>query len=127
MRIENLDYVDAIKYLAQRAGLDMPENNYDDSMGRLRNRVLEANREAAKFYYNTLCSPQGGKGLDYFHSRALSDRTIRHFGLGYADDNWSSLCTHLKSKGFKDSELVAANLAVNRKTAAVFMTDSPTV
>ena len=115
MRIENLDYVDAIKYLAQRAGLDMPENNYDDSMGRLRNRVLEANREAAKFYYNTLCSPQGRKGLDYFHSRALSDRTIRHFGLGYADDNWSSLCTHLKSKGFKDSELVAANLAVNRK------------
>lgn len=115
MRIENLDYVDAVKYLAQRAGLEMPENSYDDSMSRLRNRVFEANREAARFYYATLCSPQGRKGLDYFHSRALSDRTIRHFGLGYADDNWSSLCNHLKSKGFKDSELVAANLAVKRR------------
>ena len=83
MKIENLDYVDAVKYLAQRAGLEMPENSYDDSMSRLRNRVFEANREAARFYYAALCSPQGRKGLDYFHSRALSDRTIRHFGLGY--------------------------------------------
>ena len=115
MKIENLDYVDAVKYLAQRAGLEMPENSYDDSMSRLRNRVFEANREAARFYYAALCSPQGRKGLDYFHSRALSDRTIRHFGLGYADDNWSSLCNHLKSKGFNDSELVAANLAVRHR------------
>ena len=104
-----------MKYLAQRAGLEMPENSYDDSMSRLRNRVFEANREAARFYYAALCSPQGRKGLDYFHSRALSDRTIRHFGLGYADDNWSSLCNHLKSKGFNDSELVAANLAVRHR------------
>ena len=49
MKIENLDYVDAVKYLAQRAGLEMPENSYDDSMSRLRNRVFEANREAARF------------------------------------------------------------------------------
>ncbi len=115
MKIENLDYVDAVKYLAQRAGMDMPENSFDDSMSKLRNRVFEANREAARFYYSALNSPVGAKGLEYFHSRALSDRTIRHFGLGFADDNWTSLCTHLKSKGFKDSELVAANLAVKRK------------
>ncbi len=115
MKIENLDYVDAVKYLAQRAGMDMPENSFDDSMSKLRNRVFEANREAARFYYSALNSPAGAKGLEYFHSRALSDRTIRHFGLGFADDNWTSLCTHLKSKGFKDSELVAANLAVKRK------------
>ena len=56
------------KYLAQRAGLEMPENSYDDSMSRLRNRVFEANREAARFYYAALCSPQGRKGLDYFLS-----------------------------------------------------------
>ena len=54
MKIENLDYVDAVKYLAQRAGLEMPENSYDDSMSRLRNRVFEANREAARFYYAAL-------------------------------------------------------------------------
>jgi DNA primase len=115
MKIENLDYVDAVKYLAQRAGMEMPENSYDDSMSKLRNRVFEANREAARFYYSALYSQVGAKGLEYFHARALSDRTIRHFGLGFADDNWTSLCAHLKSKGFKDSEIVAANLGVQRR------------
>ncbi len=115
MKIENLDYVEAVKYLAQRAGLDMPEDGYDDSLSRLRKRVYEANREAARFYYKTLISENGRAGLDYFRSRMLADSTIRHFGLGFADDNWSSLCKHLKSKGFKDSELVAANLAVQRR------------
>ena len=115
MKIENLDYVDAVKFLAQRAGMEIPENSYDDSMSKLRTRVFEANREAARYYYSILCSPKGKSGLDYFHSRALSDRTIRHFGLGFADDDWTSLCNHLRSKGFKDSEIVAANLAVKRK------------
>ncbi len=115
MKIENLDYVDAVKFLAQRAGMEMPENTYDDSMSKLRTRVFEANREAARFYYATLNSPKGAKGLEYFHSRALSDRTIRHFGLGFADDDWSSLCKHLKAKGFKDSEIIAANLGVQRR------------
>ena len=116
MKIDNLDYVEAVKYLAQRAGMDMPEDGYDDSLSRLRKRVYEANREAARFYYNTLVSEKGRAGLDYFRSRMLADSTIRHFGLGFADDNWSSLCEHLKSKGFKDNELVAANLAVRRRS-----------
>lgn len=115
MKIENLDYVDAVKALAQRAGMEMPENSYDDSFSKLRSRVFEANREAARFYFSTLYSKIGAGGLEYFYSRGLSDRTIRHFGLGFADDNWTSLCSHLRSKGFKDNELVAANLAVQRR------------
>ncbi|HBM99283.1 MAG TPA: DNA primase [Ruminococcus sp.] len=115
MKIENLDYVDAVKALAQRAGMEMPENSYDDSLSKLRSRVFEANREAARFYFSTLYSKSGAGGLEYFYSRGLSDRTIRHFGLGFADDNWTSLCSHLRSKGFKDNELVAANLAVQRR------------
>lgn len=115
MKIENLDYVDAVKFLAQRAGIEVPQSSYDDSMSKLRNRVLEANREAARYFYATLNTPKGKQGLEYFHSRGLSDRTIRHFGLGFADDDWSSLCQHLHSKGFKDNELIAANLAVQRK------------
>lgn len=115
MKIENLDYVDAVKFLAQRAGMEMPENSYDDSMSKLRTRVFEANREAARFFHATLYSQKGASGLEYLHNRALSDRTIRHFGLGFADDSWTSLCAHLKSKGFKDNELVAANLASQRK------------
>ncbi len=116
MKIENLDYTDAVKFLAQRAGMDIPENSYDNSMSRLRTRVLEANREAARYYYKTLISPAGREGLDYFHSRMLSDRTIRHFGLGFADDDWSSLTNHLKSLGFSENELVSANLAVRRRS-----------
>lgn len=115
MKIENLDYVDAVKALAQRAGMEMPEKGYDDSLSKLRNRVFEANREAARFYHSTLYSQAGKNGLEYFYSRGLTDRTIRRFGLGFADDNWTSLCTYLKGKGFKDSELVAANLAVQRR------------
>ncbi len=115
MKIENLDYVDAVKYLAQRAGMEVPENSYDDSMSRLRTRVFEANREAARFYNSALNSPIGAKGLEYFHGRALSDRTIRRFGLGFADDDWTSLCRHLHSKGFTDSEIVAANLGLKRR------------
>ena len=116
MKIENLDYVDAVKFLAQRAGMELPENSYDDSMSKLRKRIFEANREAARFYYKTLYQPVGREGLDYLHGRMLSDRTIRHFGLGFADDDWSSLSTHLKSLGFSENELIAANLAVQRRS-----------
>ena len=115
MRIENLDYVEAVKYLAQRAGMSMPEDSYDDTMSRLRKRIYEANREAARFYYRSLYSREGSEGLDYLHGRALSDATIRHFGLGYADESWDSLCGHLKEKGFSNNELISANLAVGRK------------
>lgn len=115
MKIENLDYVEAVKFLAQRAGLDMPENSYDDSLSKLRMRIFEANREAARFFHSTLLSKSGQGGLNYLRSRALSDRTIRHFGLGFADDNWTSLCNHLKNKGFSEYEIYSANLAFKRK------------
>lgn len=115
MKIENLDYIDAVKLLAQRCGMEMPENSYDDSMSVLRKRIFEANRQAARFYYSQLYTEKGKNGLDYFRSRALKENTIRRFGLGYADGDSFSLCKHLKSLGFKESELVAANLALKSK------------
>lgn len=115
MKIENLDYVEAVKFLAQRAGMEMPENTYDDSLSKLRMRIYEANREAARFFHATLLSQRGQSGLNYLRGRALSDRTIRHFGLGFADDNWNSLCNHLKNKGFSEYEIYSANLAFKRK------------
>lgn len=119
MRIENLDYIDAVKFLAQRAGMDMPEEGFDDSMSALRKRIFEANREAARFFHSQLNSKAGAQGLDYFYRRALSQRTIRHFGLGYADANRNSLVNHLKSLGFKNSEIVSANLAYQNKNGTV--------
>lgn len=122
MKIENLDYVEAVKFLAQRAGMEMPENTYDDSLSKLRMRIYEANREAARFFHATLLSQRGQSGLNYLRGRALSDRTIRHFGLGFADDDWNSLCNHLKNKGFSEYEIYSANLAFKRKTVTEFMT-----
>lgn len=116
MRIENLDYLEAVRFLAQRAGMEMPENTYDDSMSKLRMRVYEANREAARFFHATLISQKGQSGLNYLRGRALSDRTIRHFGLGFADDDWNSLCNHLKSKGFSEYEILSANLAFKNRS-----------
>ncbi|MBQ7505561.1 MAG: DNA primase [Ruminococcus sp.] len=119
MKIENLDYIDAVKYLAQRAGMTMPEDTFDDSMSNLRKRIFEANREAARFFYKNLYSDAGREGLEYFHGRALTDKTIRRFGLGYADSNRYSLCGHLKTLGFKNNEIVSANLAFQNKNGGI--------
>ena len=116
MKIENLDYVEAVRYLAQRAGMEMPDDNYDNSMSNLRRQIYEANREAARFFYKTLMSPQGKPGLDYLHGRMLSDKTIRHFGLGFAPDSWTALSDRLRQKGFSENVLTSANLAVKRRS-----------
>ncbi|MBQ9673132.1 MAG: DNA primase [Ruminococcus sp.] len=116
MRIENLDYIEAVRYLAQRAGMRMPEDNYDDSLSKLRKRIYEANREAARFFYKTLYSPVGASGLRYFYSRGLTDKTIKHFGLGFAPDSHFELSNYLKNKGFNDDELVLANLVYKNKS-----------
>lgn len=118
-KIENLDYIDAVKYLAQRAGIDMPENSYDDSMSALRRRIFEANRETGRFYYSSLYSPQGKAGLEYLRGRGLSEKTIKHFGLGFSPDNRFALTDHLKAMGFKPQELVAANLVYQNKNGGV--------
>lgn len=110
-KIENLDYIDAVKLLAQRVGLQMPEDNsFDESLSKKRHRILEINRETAKFYYNFLVSPQGKAGLDYYLNRGLTANTIKRFGLGYAPDEWDSLLKHLKSKGYRVGEMVDAGV-----------------
>lgn len=116
MRIENLDYIEAVRFLAQRAGMSMPEDSVDDSLSKLRTRVFEANREAARFYYAKLNAREGRAALDYLHRRALSDKTIRHFGLGYAPNSRFALTNHLRQKGFTDAELVAANLVFKARS-----------
>lgn len=110
-RIENLDYIEAVRFLAQRAGLAMPEDGYDDSMAKLKQRILEINRQAARFYYQCLVSPAGKKALDYLKERGLTDQTIRHFGIGYAPDGWDGLLSHLKQKGYRPDEILAAAVA----------------
>ncbi len=108
--IENLDYIEAVKFLADRAGIKMPDSNYDDTTANLRRRIYEANREAARFFHETLFTEQGKPQLEYLMRRNVSAKMIKHFGLGAAPDDWHALENHLKSKGFTRAELVAANL-----------------
>lgn len=110
-RMENLDYIEAVKSVAQMAGMSMPEDGYDDTLSKQRMRLFAANREAARFYHECLMNPKNKAALDYFLSRGLSVNTIRRFGLGYAPNDWRELINHLKSKGYTEHELVLANLA----------------
>lgn len=109
-RIENLDYLDAVKLLAQRAGLQMPDDGYDDSLSKKRKTVFEINRAAARFYHSYMMSSEGQKGLNYFLNRGLTKKTITKFGLGYAPDTWDSLLRHLKDKGFSVSDMAIAGV-----------------
>ena len=115
-RIENLDYIEAVKFLAQRAGLQVPEDGVDDSMSRLRQRVLEINRESARFFAASLLKPEGKPGLDYFTRRKLPMAVIRRFGLGWAPESRFALVNHLRSKGYSESEMIQANVAVQTRS-----------
>lgn len=108
--IENLDYIEAVKLLAERSGIDLPQDGYDDSMQRLKNTIFEINRETAKFYHTYLMSPKGKWALDYLVGRGLSISTIKHFGLGAAPDSWDSLIQHLKSLGYSIPDMLQANV-----------------
>ena len=109
-RMENLDYMEAVKQLADRAGMALPEDGYDDTLAKKRTAVLAANRAAAKFFHSQLFTDRGRHALNYFLDRRLTMETIRHFGLGFAPDDWRALKNHLNEQGFDDILLESANL-----------------
>ena len=108
--VEHLDFTEAVRFLCDRAGMSMPTEGYDDSLAQKRRRMYEINREAARFFHETLLSPQGATALQYFRSRGYSNKTITRFGLGYAPDAWHSLRDHLRQKGYSYEEQFEANL-----------------
>ena len=108
--IENLDYIDAVKFLADRSGIRMPDENFDDTVHEKRKLTYEANRAAAKFFHETLLSEKGKKQLEYFLKRGLTRSEITRFGLGAAPDDWHELTNYLVSQGFKKDDLVRADL-----------------
>lgn len=112
--IERLDFAEAVRYLCERVGMNMPADTVDDARIALRRRCYEANREAARFFYLCLSLPEAQPAVDYITKRGLSRETVKRFGLGYAPDRWDALLKVLKKKGFTDDELVSFYLA--RKT-----------
>lgn len=107
--IENLDYIESVRFLAQRSGMTMPEDKNDEGAMR-RTRLLEMNREAGRFFHNALYSPIGKAGLDYITNRGLTEKTIKKFGIGFAPDDWHTLHQHMRGLGFGDAELADAAL-----------------
>lgn len=108
--IENLDYMESIKLLAERSGIFLPQDGYDDSMQRLKKKIYDINRDTARFFHSFLMSPGGKWALDYLTGRGLTVKTIKHFGLGAAPDSWDALIHHLKEKGYTESDMLAANV-----------------
>ncbi len=111
MQIENIGYIEALRFLAQRAGMSLPEDK-DDGSTRLRQRIYEMNRTAGRYFHETLFSPEGKAGMDYIKGRGLTEHTIKRFGIGYAPDDYHKLHYFMKSKGFSEDELASAALLV---------------
>ena len=110
MLINNLDYVEAIKLLAEKSGVTINENTYDASLSKQKQLIFEINRESAKFFHSYLMSEQGRWALNYLTGRGLTIATIKHFGLGAAPEDWSLLCNYLRKKGYKEEDMVLANV-----------------
>lgn len=122
-KIENLEYIETIKLLAQKGGLDVPENDTDNRAANLKKRILEINRETANYYFKQLVSGDDKKGLKYFVDRGLKPETIKKYGLGYAPASWDGLYKHLSKSGYSNEEMIAAGVrTVSRNNNNVYDT-----
>lgn len=113
MEYENFTFLEAVKLLADRAGMALPETDYsaqDKKERDLKTRLLEINKLAATYYYHQLKSQSGQVGLAYLKKRGLSDETINRFGLGYSGQNGTALYRFLKDKGYDDELLKETGL-----------------
>ncbi|MBE5961209.1 MAG: DNA primase [Lachnospiraceae bacterium] len=113
MEYENYTFIEALKALAERAGVKLPEEEYSEEAKRaadLRSRLLEVNKEAAKYYFYQLKSARGEKALEYLKNRELSDETIKKFGLGYSNPFSDDLYQYMKQQGYDDSILSQSGL-----------------
>lgn len=117
MRTEGLDFVEALKLLADRVGIELPEENTSafNASYELKKKVYEMNQIAARFYYNTLTkTPEGKVGYTYFTERKINPKTITSFGLGYAQDSNNSLYNYLFKLGYSEKEMIDAGLVIER-------------
>ena len=115
--IERLDYLESVRFLAQRSGMSMPEDEISDSGVNRRTRMLEMNREAARYFRDVLLSPEGKAGMDYLIGRQLQPNTIRRYGLGFAPEGWHNLHYYMRGKGYSDDELEAGALIVRKNNS----------
>ncbi|MDD6188963.1 MAG: DNA primase [Clostridiales bacterium] len=119
MEIENLSYPDAVRFLANRVGLAVPEDDRGEA-GQLRRRILSLNKEAARFYNSLLREEAGKTARAYLEKRRITPHTATRFGLGAAPNEWDALIKAMKKRGYDEYELVQAGLAVKNAKGSVY-------
>ncbi len=112
MEIENLSYVDAVRFLAKRVNMEVPEDSSSHEESRQRQRILALNRDAARWFYQNLSRPEGAAAAEYLVKRRIQRKTAMNFGLGAAPNSWNSLMDAMTEKGYSKAELLAAGLIV---------------
>ena len=121
MEIEGLSYPDAVRVLAKRVGMDVPEDEQYQSRYRAQERLWALHKEAARFFHSQLYAPQGKAALDYAQGRGMPKSTLTTFGIGYAPDSWDSMVKALRAKGYTDQELKDSGLVtVSQKNGNLF-------
>lgn len=120
MDIENLPFPDAVRFLAKRAGMEVPEEESDREASRRRQRLLDLNRDAARFYYQLLQTPDGRAVQDYLDRRQIRKSTAVKFGMGASLDRWDVLLTAMTKKGYTKAELLDAGLVVQNKNGGLY-------
>ena len=120
MEIENLSFPDAVRFLAKRANMDVPEDNADREESRRRQRVLALNKDAARWFYQNLSRPEGAAAAAYLERRKITRKTAVNFGLGASLDGWDSLLTAMQEKGYTKADLLAAGLVVQNKQGRLY-------
>ncbi|MBQ7857576.1 MAG: DNA primase [Oscillospiraceae bacterium] len=120
MEIEGLSYPDAVRALAKRAGMNIPEDEQYQSRYRQQERLWAAHKEAARYYHSCLYAPGGQAALNYAVSRGMSKATLTRFGIGYAPDTWTGLVDTLRKKGYTDQELKDSGLVTVSKKGELF-------
>ena len=121
MEIEGLSYPDAVRSLAKRAGMEVPEDEQYQSRYRQQERLWALHKEAARFFHSQLYAPAGAQALQYALGRGMNKYILTTFGVGYAPDTWDSLCKAMRAKGYTDQELKDSGLVtVSQKNGNLF-------
>lgn len=115
MEIENLSYPDAVRFLAKRAGLEVPEDDSNQSLYKKKERLWALCKEAARFFNNQLKTPAAAEVRAYIAKRGLTNSTVTRFGLGFAPDSWSALLDAMTAEGFSKEELLEAGLVLSNQ------------
>ena len=120
MEIENLSYSDAVRFLAKRVNMEVPEDRASADANRLRKRLLALNRDAARWYYDVLQSSDGAAVRAYLDKRAIQRKIAVRFGMGASPDSWDALLRAMTAKGYTKQELLTAGLIVANKTGGFY-------